>query len=277
MIFSLLFVAVAVSCSAALSGLFLVVRRVSLISDAVSHAVLCGIAVLFLVTKELHSGILLGGAVLSGIAAVMAIEFLSERHIIKSDAAIGIVFPLFFSVGVILISRFVHAVHIDTDMVMLGELAFVPLTRCVIAGRDCGPLAAWISGGLCVVQAFLLWIFYKQFLVVSWDPLYAKTLGIRVKAYHYVMVVCAALTAITSFESVGSIVVVALVITPAATALLCAHTMESYIITTLLCAVISAVVGTVGGWVFNISFAGAIALVAGCVFFVVWLRSLRRC
>src|SRR3989344_6639955 len=137
----LVLVAIVTAIACALPGLFLVLRGVALMSDAISHAMLLGIILMFLVIHNLNSPLLLLGAALAGLATVLVTELLIGTHKVKKDTAIGLVFPAFFSLGIVLITLYARDVHLDTDMVLLGELAFVPFSRLIIAGYDCGPYA----------------------------------------------------------------------------------------------------------------------------------------
>lgn len=140
-------VAVLTAMACALPGAFLVMRRMSLVSDAISHAVLPGIVVGFLLTHSLHHPLLLLLAGAAGLLTVYLIELLEKTGRLREDAAIGLVFPALFSIGVLLIARFAGQVHLDTDAVLLGELAFVPFDRLQYLGYDLGPRALWTMGG----------------------------------------------------------------------------------------------------------------------------------
>ncbi|MCB0293484.1 MAG: metal ABC transporter permease, partial [Calditrichaeota bacterium] len=118
---------VAVAC--ALPGVYLVLRRMAMMSDAISHTVLLGIVIAFFITKSITSPLLLIGAALMGVVTVSLVELLNRTKLVREDAAIGLVFPAIFSIAVILISRFAGDVHLDTDAVLLGELAFAPFNR----------------------------------------------------------------------------------------------------------------------------------------------------
>src|SRR5260221_5607357 len=137
-------IAILAAVTCCLPGVFLVLRGVAMMSDAISHAILLGIVVMFLLVQSLTSPLLIVGASLSGILTVLCTEMIIKSKRLKQDAAIGLVFPLFFSVGVILVSQCARNVHLDTDMVLLGELAFAPFNRLVLQGIDCGPSALWV-------------------------------------------------------------------------------------------------------------------------------------
>ena len=134
-------IALVVAVACALPGVFLVLRRMAMMSDAISHAILLGIVIAFFIVEDITSPFLIIGAALTGVLTVTLVELLHRTRLVKEDAAIGLVFPALFSLGVILISRYAGDVHLDVDAVLLGELAFAPFDRLVIAGRDIGPTA----------------------------------------------------------------------------------------------------------------------------------------
>src|SRR5690606_29015935 len=121
---------------------------VSMLSDAISHAILPGIVVAFFLTEDLNSPLLILGAALTGVVTAAVIEALGRTRRVRQDAAIGLVFPLLFSIGVILIARYAGGVHLDVDAVLLGELAFAPFDRVAIAGTDVGPKTLWVMGAI---------------------------------------------------------------------------------------------------------------------------------
>jgi manganese/zinc/iron transport system permease protein len=131
-------IAAVVAAACALPGVFLVLRRMALISDAISHAILPGIVLAFFVVEDLSSPLLVVGAAGMGLVTVVLIELLRRTELVREDAAIGLVFPVLFSAGVVLIARFADDVHLDIDAVLLGELAFAPFDRLVFWGWDWG-------------------------------------------------------------------------------------------------------------------------------------------
>ena len=144
----IILIAAVVAASCALIGSFLVLRRMALMSDAISHAILFGIVLMFFVVESTTSPLLVLAATLTGLLTVALVEALTRTQLVKEDAAIGLVFPLLFSIGVILISRYAANVHLDVDAVLLGELAFAPFNRLIVAGIDIGPQALWLAIGV---------------------------------------------------------------------------------------------------------------------------------
>src|SRR5919112_2551617 len=141
---------VAVAC--ALLGVFLVLRRMAMMSDAISHTVLLGIVIAFFITKSITSPLLVVGAALMGVVTVSLVELINRTGLVREDAAIGLVFPAIFSIAVIMISRFAGDVHLDTDAVLLGELAFAPFNRVRLFGLDMGPEALYITSGILLLN-----------------------------------------------------------------------------------------------------------------------------
>jgi len=144
---------VAVTC--ALPGVFLILRRMAMMSDAISHAILLGIVLAFFITKDLSSPFLVIAATLTGVLTVSLVELVNRTKLVREDASIGIVFPVLFSIGVILISRYAGDIHLDTDAVLLGELAFAPFNRLVILGYDIGPKSLYVMGGILLLNLIL--------------------------------------------------------------------------------------------------------------------------
>ena len=132
-------IAIVVAVACALPGVFLVLRQMAMLSDAISHAILPGIVLVFFLTEDLGSPFLILGAAAAGVLTVALVELLRKTGLLKEDAAIGIVFPALFSVGVVLIAQYAGDVHLDVDAVLLGELAFAPFDRISLGDLDLGP------------------------------------------------------------------------------------------------------------------------------------------
>ena len=257
----------AVAC--ALPGVFLVLRGVALMSDAISHAILMGIALMFLWVHSLHSTVLFLGAVCAGIVTVLCIEGIIKTRCLKKDAAIGIIFPLFFSIGILLISKYARSVHLDLDMVLLGDLAYAPFNRFMYGSYDLGPIACWTMGGIVLINSIFIALFYKELKLCLFDEAYAQFLGFSVSSVYYGLMVLTSLTAVGAFDVVGSIVVVALMIAPASTAYLLSKQLSHIIYLSSILGCITAFLGYVMAAVCDISIAGSIATMGGVIFFIV--------
>jgi manganese/zinc/iron transport system permease protein len=265
---------VAVSC--ALPGSFLVLRGMAMMSDAISHSILLGIVLAFFVTQDLSSPFLVLAAALTGVLAVSLVELLHRTKRVREDAAIGLVFPVLFSAGVILISRYAENVHLDVDAVLLGELAFAPFHRLTLFGRDAGPKALWLMSAILVLNVFFLLAFYKELKLSTFDAGLAAALGFSPGILHYALMSLVSVTAVGAFDAVGSILVVALMIAPPATAYL----MTDRLPRMLLLAALSGVACALGGyWVahrLDASIAGSMATVSGALFLLAFLAVPER-
>jgi manganese/zinc/iron transport system permease protein len=207
---------VAIAC--AIPGTFLVLRKMALISDAISHSILPGLVLGFFITHDLNSPLLIIMAALSGVVTVVLVEFIQKTKLVKEDTAIGLVFPVLFSIGVIMIAKNANDVHLDTDAILLGELAFAPFDRFLADGADLGPKSLWIIGTILLITIGLLFSFFKELKISTFDAGLATALGFSPIMIHYGLMSVASITIVGSFDAVGAILVVALMIAPAATA-----------------------------------------------------------
>lgn len=269
-------VACLVSFATVLPGIFLVLRGMALMSDAISHAILPGIVIMFLIIKDLNSPLLLVGACCAGLLTVMITQLLIGTQRMKKDAAIGLVFPLFFSIGVILINRYAKDIHLDTDMVMLGEMAFAPFNRLYVGGIDCGPYAWWVLGITGALNALVIFLIYKELLLGTFDEITAHVLGKRPTLLFYLLMALTSLTTVAAFDTVGSIAVIALMITPVASAYMLAQSMSELISYSILLSLLASIQGYALATITNISIAGSITCLNGIFFLVALLFSPTR-
>lgn len=274
--FEIQLIAVLVSASCAIPGVFLVLRKMALMSDAITHAVLPGIVIGFLLSGTLNSPLLIVGAVLMGVITVMITEAIAKTRLVQNDAAIGIVFPALFSIGVILVARYTGNVHLDTDAVLLGELAFAPFDRLTLGGNDLGPKSAWVMGIIFIFNIGLLLFFFKELKVATFDPGLAATLGFSPVIIHYALMIDVSITAVGAFDAVGSILVVALMIAPAATAYLITDDLRLMVILSVGFGIASSIAGFWAAWIMDASIAGAMAGMAGVFFLLAFLFAPHR-
>lgn len=265
---------VAVTCS--LPGVFLILRRVALMSDAISHAILLGIVVAFFYTKTLASPLLILGATLVGILTVSLTELVIRTQKLKKDAAIGLVFPFLFSIGVILINKFATHVHLDSDCVLFGEIAFAPFNRVTISGNDLGPQGFWVMGMILAVNLIFTSLFYKELKIATFDAGLAASLGFFPGLIHYGLMTLVSITAVGAFEIVGSILVVALMITPPAAAYLLTNRLSRMLMYSALLGILSAVGGYSMARLLDASIAGSMATVSGMIFLIVFIFAPER-
>ena len=260
---------VAIAC--AIPGTFLVLRKMAMISDAISHSILPGIVLGFFITHNLNSPLLILLAALTGIITVVLVEYIQKTGLVKEDTAIGLVFPALFSIGVIMIAKNANDVHLDVDAVLLGELAFAPFDRLLIDGTDFGPKSLWVIGTILLITVTLLIAFFKELKVSTFDKGLAASLGFSPAIIHYGLMSVASVTTVGAFDAVGAILVVALMIAPAATAYLLTADLKKM----LLLAIIFGVFGAISGYWFahwlDASISGSITTMLGLLFLIVYL------
>jgi manganese/zinc/iron transport system permease protein len=265
---------VAVNC--ALLGSFLVLRKMALLGDAISHAVLPGIVTAFLASGSRSPLPMLVGAGALGLVTVFLVELFHKTRRLAEDASIGVVFPALFSLGVILISRYTAQVDLDLDCVLYGEIAYAPWDLWLVGERSLGPRALWINGALLVVNLAFVLSLWKELKVSTFDPELAAALGFSPALMHYLLMGAVSMTVVGAFESVGAILVVAMLVVPPAAAFLLTERLGSMV--TLAAAI--GVLSTAGGYALaralDASIAGAMATVAGGVFVVAVAASLLR-
>ena len=265
---------VAIAC--AIPGTFLVLRKMALISDAISHSILPGLVLGFFITEDLGSPLLIIMAAVSGVITVILVEFIQKTKLVKEDTAIGLVFPVLFSIGVILISKNANDVHLDTDVVLLGELAFAPFDRLLVNGVDLGPKSLWTIGAILTITLGLLIAFFKELKLSTFDAGLATALGFSPVVLHYGLMSVASVTTVGAFDAVGAILVVALMIAPAATAYLLTDNLKKMLLFSVLFGVFSAIAGYwLAHWL-DASISGSMTTVLGIVFLFVYLFAPRR-
>ncbi len=265
---------VAVAC--AIPGTFLVLRKMAMISDAISHSILPGIVIGFFITQDLNSPLLILLAALTGILTVVLVEYIQKTGLVKEDTAIGLVFPALFSIGVIMIAKNANDVHLDVDAVLLGELAFAPFDRLIVSGVDVGPKSLWIIGSILIITIGLLFSFFKELKVSTFDAGLAASLGFSPVVIHYGLMTVSSVTTVGAFDAVGAILVVALMIAPAATAYLLTNELKRMLIYAICFGVFSAISGYwVAHWL-DASIAGSITTMLGLIFLIVYLFAPRK-
>ncbi|BCJ93922.1 zinc ABC transporter permease [Anaerocolumna cellulosilytica] len=270
----LIAITVAVACS--LPGAFLVLRKMSMMSDSITHTILLGIVLAFFLTHDLSSPFLIAGAALIGLATVWLTETLNRTKLLSEDAAIGIVFPLLFSIAIILIAKYAGSVHLDTDSVLLGELAFAPFNRLIIFGYDIGAKAIYSTMALLLINLVFLIIFFKELKVVTFDPILAAVLGFSPTLLHYSLMFLVSMTTVGAFEAVGSVLVVAFMIGPPVTAYLLTDDLKHMLLLSALIGMVNAILGYYLAVVFDVSISGSMSVMTGLVFFLVFIIAPHR-
>lgn len=269
--FEIQLIASLVAAACAIPGTFLVLRKMAMISDAISHSILPGIVIGFFLTQDLNSPVLILLAALTGVFTVMLVEKIQQTKLVKEDTAIGLVFPALFSIGVILIAKFANDIHLDIDAVLLGELAFAPFDRVFYGDIDLGPKSLWIMGGILIVTLVLLFAFFKELKISTFDAGIATTMGFSPVVIHYGLMSVASVTTVGAFDAVGAILVVALMIAPAAAAYLLTNNLTKMIVLAVVFGVLSAISGYWVAHVLDASIAGSMTSVLGVIFMMVYL------
>lgn len=253
-----------VATAAGLLGPFLILRRVALMSDAVSHAVLPGIVLAFLVFQTRAPLPVIVGAGLFAIICVLSVDALRSTGLVKSDAAIALVFPALFALGVIGITRYASGAHIDLDSTIYGEIAFAPFDVVQIGGFEVARSIV-LLGAVAVVNLLLLVLFWKELKATTFDPEFSRTIGISPTVVSRILLIAVAVTAVSAFESVGAILVVSLLIVPAAAAYLMTDRLWLMIAVAVAIGWVSAIGGYQAAIGLDASIAGCMGLVAaGC-------------
>lgn len=262
-----LYILIITSIACAVLGVFLVLRRLSMVSDAISHSVLLGIVIGYFVTKDIGSVLLIIGASLFGVLTTVCIELLIKSKRVTEDASVGIIFPLFFSIAVILITRYARNVHLDTEMVLIGEIILAPLHRINFLGLSLPKALVQMSFVLLINIVFIA-VFFRKLKISSFDPVYAGVAGIAGAGLYYVFMALVSFTAVSAFESVGAILTISFFISPAASAYLISKDLKITIFLAAVYAVVNSCIGYFLAVKFNVSMSGMCALVSGLTFMI---------
>nr|WP_314760433.1 metal ABC transporter permease [uncultured Abiotrophia sp.] len=238
-------------------GCFIILRGMSLMGDAISHAVLPGVALSFILGINFFVG-----AIVFGLFASMIITFIRGNSIIKGDTAIGITFSSFLALGVILIGL----ARSSTDLfhILFGN---------ILAVQDSDK---WITIWVSVAVLIVIILFFKELLITSFDPQMAKAMGMKVNFYHYLLMILLTLVSVTAMQSVGTILIVAMLITPAATAYLYVNSLKSMILLSSTLGAVTSVLGLFLGTSFNVAAGSSIVLTSAVIFAISFFISPKQ-
>lgn len=238
-------------------GCFIILRSMSLMGDAISHAVLPGVAISFILGINFFIG-----AIVFGLLSSIIITYIKENSVIKGDTAIGITFSSFLALGIILIGL----ANSTTDLfhILFGN---------ILAVQDSDKYMTIIVG---LIVLTLITIFFKELLLTSFDPVLAKSMGMRVSFYHYLLMILLTLVAVTAMQSVGTILIVALLITPAATAYLYIKSLRTMLFLSSALGAVASVLGLYIGYTFNIAAGSSIVLTSTFMFLLAFLFSPKQ-
>jgi manganese/zinc/iron transport system permease protein len=271
----LVLVLAVVAAACAVPGVFLVLRRMALVSDAIGHTLILGIVLAYFATRDPDSPWLLVGAALTGLATVALVELLQRTKLVKADAAIGLVFPAFFALGVLLVSvSHLRNVHLDIDRVLLGQPDLAVYPRWKLFGVSVPPL--WVMSAVLALNAGLCVLFFKELKLSTFDPGLAASLGFRPGLMHYGLMAVVSVTAVAAFDAVGPVLVVGFFVVPAAAAFLLTDRLGVMIL--LACGI-----GALGSWLgviaairIETNTAGSVAAALGLLFAAAFLFAPHR-
>lgn len=259
--FWIIITAVLLSIPCAVLGSFLVLRRSVMVADAISHAVLPGIVIAYVMSSEVDTFTVFAGASIFGIITTFLIELLSRKINLQQDASIGVVFTFLFSLGLVLISVLDLQTELEPDHILFGEILNVPFNVLYINNTYLGPKAIWVLGILNIIILSTTFICYKKLMHTSFDSAFMGIIGTSVMLWHYILMSMVSITTIGAFDIVGAILVIALLALPATTAYLWTNYLKSMIGISILI----GIGGSIGGYYFskllNTSTSGSIVLI----------------
>ncbi len=263
-----------VGIASSLVGTFLVLRGSSLLSDAISHSVLLGIVLVYLITGNQYSPFFIVGAAAIGLLTVFLTELLTRSQRVKADAAIGLVYPFLFGIAVVLINVFARDVHIDTDAVLLGEIGFSWLNTVVVGGVAV-PSALLTIGAVALLNTLFVAVFYKELKLATFDPGLAAALGFSPTLLYYLLLGLTSITAVTAFDAVGAVLLVAFVIIPPSAAYLLTDTLWKMLLLGAGVGVASSLLGYVTAIWLDVSIGGMMAVWTGIFLLAAFLFGRR--
>ncbi|BDU39710.1 metal ABC transporter permease [Vibrio nigripulchritudo] len=267
----MLAVLTAVNCS--LSGVFLVLRKKSMMSDAVSHAILPGIVIGLLFTRSLESPFLIVGAALMGMVIVFVTEYLENTRLLKGDASLGLIFPALFAIGVILVSLEFSNVHLDEHIILVGDINFAAFFQLEINGVSIGPSYMYVLLAVLLLNVAFITVFYKEMKISTFDPSLAYSLGFKPRLINYMFMFLVSITITSAFYVAGSILTIALMIAPAASAFLLTKRLFPMLLVSTLIAASTAIGGFYTAYALDAATSGAMATFCGVFFVFVFLFS----
>jgi len=270
------FTAIFIAVPSALLGCFLILRKMAMIGDAISHAVLPGIVVAYLFTNSYNSFPMLIAAAAVGVFCTFLIETFNKVGRLQEDASIGVTYTWLFAIGVVMISFFNDNLDLDQDCVLFGEIAYVPLNAIEMFQDFYVPTAFLTGFGMMTIVILVIIFFYNGFKITSFDPLYAASIGISLTVINYTLMSLVSFVTVFSFESVGAILVLAFMVVPPATAYLLTHQLKRMMFLSCLFAIHGVFWGYLLSVQMNSSIAGAMATCLGIQFFVVFTLHLFK-
>ncbi|NUM34231.1 MAG: metal ABC transporter permease [Candidatus Brocadiae bacterium] len=260
--------------SCGILGCFLILKKLSLMGDAISHSVLPGIVIAVMLTGKIHSIWVVLAAGIMGILTPVFTDMIKKSGLVHEDTAIGAVFTTLFALGVVMVSQ-IGNIDLDVDCVLYGEIATTPLDVLILSGISFGPKAFWILAMVFSANFLFVFLFYKQLKISTFDPALAKAMGLHPERVHYLLMAMISITTIACFEAVGSILVVAMLIVPGA----CAYLLTQRLKIMLILSIVAGALFSISGYAITIAFQGDVSVsgsmtsAAGVFFFLVLFLS----
>ncbi len=268
---AIILIALATAIASSIIGLFLVLRKMSMLIDAISHTVLFGIVVGFLLVKDINSPLVVLAATATGVFTSWLIELLIKSKKIQEDAATGVVFPLLFSIAILIISSpatNLRNTNINVDSIFIGHIELASIEQ-VTLGFLTIPRNLILPLIVLIINVLFIIIFYKELKIMSFDEALASVLGFSPVIIHYALTTLVSVTAVIAFDLVGAIMVVSLMIGPGASALMITKDLKKTLFVTVLIAVFNVLVGYVIGDFFVLPISGGIAVTTMLVFLII--------
>lgn len=268
----ILLVLIMTSLSCSLLGTFIVLRNISMTTDALAHSIFLGIVIAFSFVNDLHSIYLIIGAALFGLLTVFFVEVISKNKLAKKSDALGLVYPFFFAIAIILTTKYFKNVNLDMDAIIMGNPIFTPFTRVFNM-----PKTLFVMSIIFFINALFVILFYKKLEIATFDEKFARLKGIRVNLLFYALMSLVSLTTVTAFESVGAVLVISFFVTSSATAHIISKTLKQMILTSMVIGATNSVIGFYIAVYFNVSITGMCSLVSMimCIL-VIFVNKIKR-
>lgn len=279
---SIVLIGVVCAMACALPGALLVLRQMSMMGDAISHTVLPGLAVAFLLTGSRDSVPMFIGAAMVGVLTAVLVEVIQNLGRTETSASMGVVLTILFAIGLIMLRFAIDHVDLDPDCVLYGNIVLVATDTVDVFGLSV-PRAALSNGVMLLINALVIGLLFKEFRISAFDPELSTTVGINAQVMHYLLMALVAATTVAAFATVGSILVIAMLIVPGAAAHLVTNRLAPMLIVSMLIGAASAVLGHIGAIVIpplfgfeDASTSGMMAVAAGALFGAAWLFAPQR-
>jgi len=273
---SIILIAVTTAAACAVPGVFLVLRRMSMVAEGVSHAVFPGLVLALLILGAFRSPFLVIGPAVLGLFLVFAVQAMNRTRLFAGDAPLGVVFPALFSIGVIIVSRRYSGLPLSENTVLAGDINYAALTQLHIGGTAIGPRAFYVMLVILLVNMAFTLLFFKELKLTTFDPDHASSVGFGTSRLYYLFMATVSITIVGAFEAVGAVLVVGLLVAPAASAFLLSKRLESMLLLSVLFAVLSALIGFWIAYHLDAATSGTMAMMTGVIFLLTLAFAPRR-